>query len=399
VSLLLLAAGACFAVIYSLNSVIQTLRRNGKIGYWDVQFAFLATLVSAAAVLLNYWNDAPDTQLDFWALIVGGALIAISLLLTLIEVFRPQRLRGSRGVLGIFGGLLIVISSIGIPFAAAYFALESLPPAPPSVTAVAQAEVTEAPLSRGAEFFYAIRDAIREEINVEDQVITDALEAGTPLRQIVEQYGGDVERVIDRITVAMDDWVREGIAVGEIGQLQGALLLSQLENIVRLAVNTDINRFAERFGRATPAPGMTQESVFSLVSPPPGTAAPATDAPTVTPTRTASPPTATPRSPSRTPSPTRTRYQFSTRTLASTLTPTEVVICQATVANNLRLRAAPSQDAETLLTIPADTVIFLSGRSGDNQWWQTRYDDQAGWVSGEFLLLAAACQTLPISGD
>lgn len=403
-SLLLLAAGAFFAVIFIVNSVIQTIRRASKVGYWDIQLAFLVTLVSAAAVLFNYWGDAPDAQLDVWALMLGGAFAAISLVLTLIEVFRPQRLRGSRGIMGLFSGALIAASALGIPFVAAYFALQSdLPTVAP--TQVAQADVTaeasaEAP-SRGAALFFAIRDAIRQEIEVEDQVITEALEAGTPLSEIVTGNGGDINVVIGAITLAMETWVREGIALGEINQLQGALLLSQLENIVRLAVNSDINRFAERFGRATPAPGETQESVFGVVSPHP-TTPPAMTRPAETPapsaTITASPaPTETdmPPSATRTPSPSRTRLQFSTRTPAPTLTPTEALVCQATTTNNLRLRAAPSQDAETLLTIPSNSVIFLSGRDDASLWWQTEFDGQAGWVLGEFLLLSAACPALP----
>lgn len=406
-SLLLLVVGALFAVLFLLNNVFQTLRRS-PIGFGDLLLAFLATLVSAAGVLLNYWGDAPDPQLDIWALTLGGALAALSLIVALIEVFRPQRLKGSRGVLGLFSGLLIAASGLLVPFVAAYFALQTTQLTPTQVaqgvsTDEATAEAT-AEISRGAQLFYAIRDAIRHEIQVEDQVITDALEAGTPLRQIVEQYDGDIEVVIDEIAVAMESWVREGIAIGEIGTLQGALLLSQMENIVRLAVNSDINRFADRFGRETPAPGETAESIFGMVSPHPTTGtpravtltAPAATQPataTLTPTLTE-----TPR-PSRTPTPSRTRFQFSTRTLVPTLTPTEVVICQATVTNNLRLRAEANQDAETLLTVPADTIIFLSGRTEDSVWWQTEFEGQAGWVVGEFLLLSAACADLPITED
>lgn len=385
-SLLLLTAGGLFAMIYIVKSLVHLLRRSAKVGFWDIQLAFLATLVSAAAILFNYWGDAPDPQLDVWALAVGVGLLLLSLLIVLVEVFRPQRLKGSRGLLGAFSGLLIALSSLGIPFASAYIALQSDQPTP---TAIVQADVTAeatAEISRGSALFFAIRDAIKAEIDVDDAVITDALEAGTPLRDIVAQYGGDIENVIARITVAMEAWVREGIAIGEIGQLQGALLLSQMENIVRLAVNTDINRFAERFGRATPAPGETQGSVFGMVSPPPPSGTPATATPSRTPT-----PTAT-----TTRQPTRTRYIYSTRTPAPTLTPTDALICQATVTNNLRLRAAPAPDADTLLTIPADTVIFLRGRAEDNQWWQTDYEGQSGWVFGEFLLLAAACPDLPI---
>ena len=412
-SLLLLVAGGLFAVIFSLNNLIQTARR-AKVGYWDIQLAFLVTLVSAAALIVNYWGDAPDTQIDAWALVGGLVLAGASLIIVLLELFRPQRLKASRGVLGIFAGLLVTLASIGVPFASAYFALQSLPtPAPTTValaggTTESTAEATTEALSRGASLFYAIRDVILEEIDVDDQIVTDALEAGTPLRQIVEQYGGDIEPVIAGISAAMDAWVREGLALGEIPSFQAALLLSQMENIVRLAVNMDINQFANRFGRATPAPGETQESVFGLVSPPPVTvivvtATPGADSSTTVPTATTASPTAATTAsptasarPSNTPTPSRTRYTFSTRTPVPTLTPTEALICRATVSNNLRLRAGTSQDAETLLTIPADAFIFLDGRTADNLWWHAEYEGQTGWVFGEYLLLAAACEGLPV---
>jgi len=274
VSLILLAAGSSFAVFFVLNNVIQTLRRNGKIGFWDIQLTFLVTLVIAAAVMINYWDDAPDPQIDAWVLIAGAALAGISLLLMGIEVFRPQRLKGSRGLLGVFSGFLIALSSVGVPFVAAYFTLEDQP----TPTQVVQAASTQ-------------------------------------------------------------------------------------------ETTTEISETEE--SAASPTPTLTDEQ----------------------PTRTST------ARPSNTPTPSRTRFQFTTRTPAPTLTPTEAVICQATVTNNLRLRSEPSQDAETLLTIPADSVIFLRGRNEDSLWWQTEFDDQAGWVLGQYLLLAAACQNLPISTE
>jgi uncharacterized protein YraI len=68
----------------------------------------------------------------------------------------------------------------------------------------------------------------------------------------------------------------------------------------------------------------------------------------------------------------------------------------ATTAYNLRLRALPSTESETLTTIPFNTVILLAARTADSGWWQTSYDGQTGWVDGTYLLLSQACASLPI---
>jgi hypothetical protein len=76
-------------------------------------------------------------------------------------------------------------------------------------------------------------------------------------------------------------------------------------------------------------------------------------------------------------------------------TPRPVEVCLASVNYNLRLRTEPSRDADTLLIIPYATTINLYARNSDAAWWLTTYQDQEGWVDGEFLTLSAACSNLP----
>ncbi len=126
--------------------------------------------------------------------------------------------------------------------------------------------------------------------------------------------------------------------------------------------------------------------------------------PTVTPT---APVTATlmpSPSPSATGTPTATRTPFPTETATSpvfaTRTPSPVPTlpapCGAVVNFNLNLRAAPSTEADVLASIPFNTRLELFGRSADSGWWYTVYEEQAGWVLGEFLTLDTVCAALPV---
>jgi len=108
-------------------------------------------------------------------------------------------------------------------------------------------------------------------------------------------------------------------------------------------------------------------------------------------------PTRTPL-PSRTPRPTNT--PTSTRAPFATPTPQPTVTlpnpCLAIVNYNLRLRTQPNEDSDTLLVIPYSTTITLYGRSEDSVWWYALYNEQTGWVKGEFLNLSASCDGLPV---
>jgi uncharacterized protein YraI len=65
------------------------------------------------------------------------------------------------------------------------------------------------------------------------------------------------------------------------------------------------------------------------------------------------------------------------------------------VQYNLRLRALPDPESDTLLVIPYTTTVELYGRSADSTWWLSIFDGQSGWVDGAYLMLSGACSTLP----
>lgn len=404
--LLLLTASALFGVVLLLNNLVKAIARRERVAFGDVLLAFLVTLPSVTALIVNSIAEIPDALVSTATAILALAIIGISLFTLLIEIFRPQRLRGSRGVLGMFAGLLMLLSSFSVPFLAVYFELSADAPGAaagallrPEATAEA---VVEGSNDRATQLFKAIRDILSEEIDADEAAVFAQLDAGVPLARIVEANGGDVERVIDRLTTILSDSLREAADRGEVSRLQAALLLSQMEPFVRLAVNSDLNELGGRFTTGPTATG-TRPSLLDLLTPSPEsspeqrTPAPATNTPRATAAHTASPTSsATPeptQRPSATPTPSRTRFQYATRTPAPTAT--AVTPCIATVNFNLRLRSAPSTESETLLVIPYTTAVELTGRSADSSWWQTTYEGQTGWLDGQYLSLSAGCASLP----
>jgi hypothetical protein len=398
VGLILLASGVFFAALLLLNNVLKTIFRAEKVGFIDLLLAFLVTLVTLAGLIINNTVETPDAFVERGALWLALAVVGFSLFIALLEIFRPQRLKGSRGLLGIFSGLLLTISTFTVPFVAIYFAIT---PNTTATTAQNQSQATEEPeatdelVERTERFntlFRAVRQVIAEEIEVDVVTVFTQLDEGKPLAEIVAENGGSVERVVERISDIMQIGIREAARTGEMNPIQAALLVSQMDNLIHLAVYTDLTDFGGRFGGPTPTG--TRPSLLTLLTETPAapdkaSAATATMQPTFTviPTLTNSD---TPR-PTRTP--TATRFHFSTRTPTST--PTPVTPCLASVQYNLRLRALPDPESDTLLVIPYTTTVELYGRSADSTWWLTIIDGQSGWVDGAYLMLSGACSTLP----
>jgi hypothetical protein len=397
VALILLASGIFFAALLLLNNLLKTLFRREKVGFVDLLLVFLVTFVTLTGLIANNTVDIPDPLVERTALWLSLGLVGASLFVVILEIFRPQRLRGSRGILGVFGGVLLAVSTFTVPFAAVYFTIT------PNVTATtagddatAEADATDALVERTERFdtlFRAVRQVIAEEIEVDEVLVFTQLDAGKPLAEIVAENGGNVERVIERLSEIMKAGIREAASRGEMNALQAALLVSQMDNLVLLAVNANLTDFGSRFGGPTPTG--TRPSLLTLLTETPRVTeetAPTATA-TLQPTVTSTPLPTDTHTPRPTPTPSATRFRFSTRT--PTPTPTPVTPCLASVEYNLRLRAQPSQDAETLLVIPYTTTLELYGHSADSTWWLTTYGGEHGWVDGTYMMLSAACSTLP----
>ena len=118
--LLFLAAGAVFALLFIINAVIQTVRRRARLGFVQTWLAFLVVLLPLLALISNRLSDNPLTIERTLALAIAAGLIVLSLLVMLLELRREERLKGSRGLLGIGAGVLIAVSTVSVPIIAEY---------------------------------------------------------------------------------------------------------------------------------------------------------------------------------------------------------------------------------------------------------------------------------------
>lgn len=280
--LLLITAGAVFALLLLLNVLFKTLAGREKIGFIDVFLTFLTTALLVLALVFDF-QVAPTGQalVTTGARVIAAVLAGFSLLIMLLELRRPQRLRDSRGVLMLWAGLLVVLSTFTVPIIAT-------------------------------------------------NLVT------TP----------------EAVTVA------------------GLIATPQ------------------------PAPDTTAEAGSVNAQP---TRAAATQTPTDAPTATvsATPTQAPTERPSATATPTRERFTFSTPTPEPSATLPSP--CIGTVPYNVRLRALPDTESETLATIPFETTIAIYGKDASNAaWWYTEYDGAYGWVDAEFVQATSACSSLPI---
>jgi|GEM_PF-591527 len=432
----LVAVGALFAGLSAINALLKTILRRHKTGYFDLALLLLAILPPFAALLTTYNAEIPDTSIAPIALLLAGGIAVVYLLITILEFFRQQRLRGSRGLLGLSGAIFLAISTFTLPFIWAYTALNAEPQSvagaatstpsdgeDPIVVAGTPTGTPDAE-QRFANLFRSILTYAADTTGLGVIAIIDQLESGTSFARIVIDNGGDLELVIDQIAVIMRQILRDATDAGQVNPVQAALALSQMETFIRFMVNSDITGLGDRMGGGTPDPEGTRPSLRALFETPTAGAAtatatgttaaddatviptvPATNAPNRVPTTT---PTASPTAPStpsprpaqNTPTPSATRFTFSTRTPLPTLTP--VTPCLASVEYNLRLRSAPTLEGETLAVIPFGTTVELFARGGlssttapDAFWWQAEYDGLQGWLDGQYMIVSRACAALP----
>ena len=69
--------------------------------------------------------------------------------------------------------------------------------------------------------------------------------------------------------------------------------------------------------------------------------------------------------------------------------------CIITPIYNLNLRDAPNTDGKIYLSIPFSTQVTADGHTSDN-WYSVTYNDQKGWVSGEYVATDGQCDKLPV---
>jgi uncharacterized protein YgiM (DUF1202 family) len=380
--LLLLAIGSFFALLFVLNNLWQTLRRKTELRFWGTLLAFLVAAVGVLALAESAAQNSLNPLVRTGILIMAAALIASGLLVFILELFRkPRNLGQSRGLLAVGVGGLLLLSTLTVPFVAAFFAvpLESLE----DLTSANVTNETALAAEQDARALTNLIQSASANTGIDGADLLLRLTGDTTLTALIEQYGGDPETVLRSALETTSQQIEEKITNGDIARLQGTLLLANLETDLRSRMENRPS--AQQIEAIAPI-------ILATDTPTPTPTEPFTPTPTLTSTPTLTiTPSRTPR-PSSTPTP--TRQAFVTRTPSPT--PTLPDPCLATVDFNLNLRTEPRTDADVIVVIPFDTAVPVFASNEDRTWWLVRYGDQTGWVDGQFITRTSSCDTLPV---
>lgn len=397
--------GAIATALFILNNIVRTALRRKKISFWEMTNAFFVALLPAIALILdNLANPAFDTLEQANFLIIIPLMIS-HLGLTVVEGFRPQGLRYSRGILGLGLGFLLLIATATYSFISVQAELASLDrdiiPTP-----VNSNESRDPCTVAGEAFIRNVILDLAEATGMEAEVVLFEIgvDRSVSIGERVTANGGDVELFIQGMTQLIVDSVRDLLSRGCIEQAPASAILIAAPSFIRQSIINDFEssanpllQFLDDFNNQLessdiPAPAQTATiRAFQefLAQRPTATA---TITLTFTPSSTPTP-TIT-RTPRATDSPTPTRIRFTTAT--PTLTATLPNPCLATSLYNVNLRDYPAlEESRVLATIPFDTVLTVYAPNPDKTWWYTDYNGTVGWLSGEFIRLTPACNNLP----
>lgn len=398
VALPVLLIGAILTVIFIVNNLLRTALRQNRIRRIEGLLAFGAIVVPASALLIDNLETARFDQLEQITLLLVIPLAIIHLGLTVVELFRKQRLRQSRGILGIGLAILLLIASFSYNFLsinAQLTAVErNIRPTPVNAV-VSPCEATLADQLVGG-----------------FQLLLD--ETGLSVDELVERFLGDLAFSIDdlvdegegstaALTRNLSDYVStavpELLAQGCLEQAQASPILSGvalLPSVLRTNIE-ELPLLIPGAERATLAPfdldpqqRVTVEALVAFLNQEPT----ATPSATQTPTATITPSPTFTRTPLPTPSVTPTRERFMTATVAPQPTRSDET-CTATTGANLNMRDLPDVETGTvLLTIPLGTRFELYGPNPERSWWLGVYEGTEGWVSADFITRADTCGAL-----
>jgi hypothetical protein len=409
-------------VVFLLRALYKAIRRDDHITFFDLLLAFLTALFPLTALILDNLEQSTFDALEQSFGLIAAGLVIGGLIVIALELRRPARLRQSRGVMAATIGVLLGALTLITPTIGALILIPAQVAALPSATPGPTPTIRE----RVMVIFEETLDVVASETGLDREEVAAKLDSGMTVASMVSENGGDLEVIIQAISAIFIEQMQRLVAAEAIDEAQGALVISQMQNIVRVGMYSDFTGLLDQLAQipdelpeeGTPesTSAATAEATAETTAPaiPTGTAAGARSATAtrpaitaITPTRTPSPePTVTAhRTPglptlSRTrgapselmplPEITRQRYQSPT----PSLTPTLPAPCLLLALYNVNLRAEPSLDADLLTTIPFETAINAYGRDEDTAWWYVEYEGQAGWVSAEYVRATPACAAL-----
>jgi len=406
-SLILLAG--FFAILYGLMSLIRAFRKHPKITFFDLILVFMVALLPLVAVVNDNGENTQFGLIEIGSAILGIGGVVGGIFITLLELRRPERLKQSRGMLGMGTGALLLIMTF-ITFNIARIELQTELATLPTPTAGATQTFEEL----GEMMFRDILDIISQETGgLTEEIILEQLDSGTTLRQLINDNGGDVDVVVQDLTDTMTGYFKQLAAEGRIEANQATAAIGSMGFFVRLSLDRDFSGFLEQLEQGggavnqTPAPAIqTERAILALTATmtitPTSRSVTNTPSPTDMPIRPTSTITRTPiilATPVPlstfliTPTATRNPNATATPTISA---PTSQIPCLVIMNFNVNLRETPSTDGRILVSIPFETTVFGMGRNADSTWWQVGYEELTGWVFGEIVTVTSTCRELPI---
>jgi hypothetical protein len=395
VELLLYLIGAAATLLLILNNIARTALRQKDLKLIEIGLAFFVVLMPSAAMLLDNLSNPIFDTLETLMLLLIIPMAILSLGMTIVEAFRPQRLRQSRGLLGLGIAILLSISTFGYNIIALNAQNNALQGnrIPTAVNAITGIDPCEAAFQQ---LFIDVANQLADETGLSLEELFTIIESQpeSSMADLIEANGGNPQAFITSLTTDMQDAIRDLLARGCVDSGQATTIIGGLPFFLPRVIFDDFSQF-EDFLVADPniSPTDVQGTRVALL-------ATLNQEPSPLPTLTATP------TPSRTPSPTATRTErpmpSATATLAPFITSTPTLTatlpnpCLATANFNVNMRDFPSlEDSNVLITIPFESVITIYAPNEDRSWWYGLYEAQVGWISSEYIRLSPVCNDLP----
>lgn len=400
--------GAAAALLFIINNLARTALRQRRITFLELLLAFFVLVMPLVALLLDNQTVARFDQLEQATLLIIIPLTIISIGITVVEAF-IKGLRYSRGIFGIGIALLLLIATGVYNFLSLNNQLsnQSLQVVPTPVNS----QQTGDPCQRAfLNFFFGALELSEAQTGLSSVELINLFFEGadTSLRDLVEANGNSATPLTITLIEYVETGVQDLLALECLPQEQAVLAISQSRLLARTIVTTNFSSLGNLFGggddvtegvaaaaaaeEGTATVEALQATVVALAENPDQFALPTA---TITATPTLSPTPTFTRVPRATASATPTRPRFNTAT--PTLTPTLPNPCLASASFNVNMRDFPDlEDSNVLIVIPFEEAFSVFGPNADQTWWYGRYQDEAGWVSAEFIRLTAPCFDLPV---
>ncbi|MBI1257711.1 MAG: SH3 domain-containing protein [Chloroflexi bacterium] len=440
-----------FALLYALFALLQALRHRQQ-GVVATLLALVSILVPFAAYL--FVSDAAARAGLLQSILVNAGGVFVTSLLTLLIERRNAQRDSSRsyGMLGLGLSVLLVVAMFALPLLTTSTSSAAVPQAFVNATnntsgdtvlvsnqtssnTAAQPEATQSADSTPT----AVAQALTAQTGLSADDLLTKVQAGSTLADLISANSGDQAPVISAIAQALDDLVAAGGRQADMISSFGSDTTDVATQLVAGTLGQAQNFLLPQLisGQMPTPPNGAPSGDAPSGNPPSGDFAPPSDASTSTdnsantPVATASPQDATGSDRTGTADATSeaapegntvstadatpiirpTRITFPTATATpdateeSTAEATAVTgelaantaTCSLTIDYNLNLRTQPTTDGSTvLLSIPFGSAVTADGKTSDG-WYHVSYDNQTGWVLGDYVTAGASCSALAVT--